>query len=75
MYYLSVRGDESCFIVEADVGSGPFSSDDALEARLISTGSVMLHRLRLDGSVISTEPLERRTEKPYDLIVYKMDSK
>lgn len=54
--YLSGRGDGSCLIVEADAEGGPFSSDEALEARLISTESPMLPRFAFE-SFMSTDPL------------------
>ena len=57
--YLSDRGDRACLAVPLEGAcNGPFSSDDALEARLTSTESTKLPRFALDGSFISTEPLE-----------------
>jgi hypothetical protein len=55
--YLSERGDGIC-LAAVEGGCGPLSSDDALEARLISSDSTRLPRLTFDGSFISTEPLQ-----------------
>lgn len=55
--YLSERGDGIC-LAAVEGGCGPLSSDDALEARLISSDSTRLPRLIFDGSFISTEPLQ-----------------